>query len=50
MCTPVEWTTAANGNTMSAANTPWVAPENTLAIATSPTGQGAWTRSSISRV
>ena len=35
---------------MAAASTPWMAPETTLATATSHTGHGACTRSSISRV
>ena len=35
---------------MVAESMPWMLPESTLAIATSQIGQGAWTRSSISRV
>ena len=35
---------------MAAEITPWAAPESTFAIATSQIGQGACTRSSISRV
>src|ERR1022692_2473448 len=49
-CTPDAWTTEAIGSTMTADSTPWAAPESTLAMATSQMGQGAWTRSSISRV
>ena len=35
---------------MAADSSPWAAPDRTLATATSQMGQGAWTRSSISRV
>src|ERR1039458_5843241 len=48
--TPGAWTTAAIGNTITAASAPCTAPESTLAIATSQIGHGDWTRSSISRV
>src|SRR5579863_5557856 len=48
--TPGACTTEAMGSTMIADSTPWAAPDNTLAIATSQMGHGAWTRSSISRV
>ena len=48
--TPEAWTTEAIGSTMAADNTPWAAPDRTLAAATSQIGHGAWTRSSISRV
>ena len=48
--TPVAWTTAAIGNTISAASTPWTDPESTFEMATSQIGHGAWTRSSISLV
>src|SRR5215472_13077074 len=49
-CTPDACTTAAIGSTMIADSTPWAAPDTTLATATSQMGQGACTRSSISRV
>ena len=42
--------TSAIGSTITAETTPWAAPERTFAIATSQIGQGACTRSSISRV
>ena len=48
--TPAAWTTEAMGSTMTAEMSPWTAPESTLDMATSQIGQGAWTRSSISRV
>ena len=48
--TPGACTTEAIGSTMAADSTPCAAPDSTLAIATSQMGQGAWTRSSISRV
>ena len=48
--TPLAWTTAAIGKTMSADRSPWAAPERTFATATSQIGHGACTRSSISRV
>ncbi len=48
--TPGACTTAAIGRTMTADSTPWAAPDSTLAMATSQIGQGACTRSSISRV
>ena len=48
--TPCAWTTAAIGNTISAAISPWAAPDRTFATATSQIGHGACTRSSISRV
>src|SRR4029077_9984874 len=48
--TPGACTTDAIGSTMAADSIPWAAPDSTLAIATSQIGQGAWTRSSISRV
>ena len=44
------WTTAAIGNTIAAASRPWMAPNTTFSIATSDTGSGASTRSSISFV
>ena len=43
-------TTAAIGNTMHAASSPWIAPDTTFSSATSDTGSGASTRSSISFV
>src|SRR5436309_6425851 len=43
-------TTDAMGNTMTAAIRPWIAPVVTLPMATSDTGRGASTRSSISLV
>jgi hypothetical protein len=49
-CTGLAGTTAAIGNTMSAAIKPWMAPDVTLASATIDTGSGASTRSSISFV
>ena len=49
-CTPGACTTEAIGSTMAADSRPWAAPESTLAMATSQIGQGACTRSSISRV
>src|SRR5689334_24485317 len=49
-CTPAACTTDAIGSTIAAENTPWAAPDSTLAIATSQIGHGACTRSSISRV
>ena len=49
-CTPGACTTEAMGSTMIADSTPWAAPDSTLATATSQMGQGACTRSSISRV
>ena len=49
-CTPGACTTEAIGSTMIADSTPWAAPDSTLAMATSQIGQGACTRSSISRV
>src|SRR5579875_4128814 len=48
--TPGECTTLAIGKTMTAAMRPWTSPKRTLDPATSHTGHGAWTRSSISRV
>ena len=48
--TPAAWMTEAMGSTMTAEIKPWMAPERTLAAATSQMGHGAWTRSSISRV
>ena len=48
--TPGACTTEAMGSTMTAESRPWNVPERTLAIATNQIGQGAWTRSSISRV
>ncbi len=48
--TPLAWTTEAMGRTMTAEMRPCTAPDRTLAMATSQMGQGAWTRSSISRV
>ena len=48
--TPLAWTTEAMGRTMAAEMSPWIAPERTFSQATSQIGQGAWTRSSISRV
>jgi hypothetical protein len=38
------------GSTMIADSTPWAAPESTFSTASSQIGQGACTRSSISRV
>ena len=43
-------TTAAIGNTIAAASIPWIAPNATFSSATSDTGSGASTRSSISFV
>ena len=43
-------TTAAIGNTIAAASSPWIAPKMTFSSATSDTGSGASTRSSISLV
>jgi hypothetical protein len=43
-------TTAAIGNTSRAASSPWIAPDVTFPSATSATGSGARTRSSISFV
>ena len=48
--TPAACTTEAIGNTMAAEISPCAPPEITLEIATSQIGQGACTRSSISRV
>ena len=48
--TGVAGTTAAIGNTRSAENRPLSAPQIAFWIATSATGIGASTRSSISRV
>ena len=48
--TPAAWTTDAMGSTMMAEINPWAPPEMTFEIATSQIGQGACTRSSISRV
>ena len=48
--TPPACTTEAMGRTMMAEITPCMAPDKTLAMATSQMGHGAWTRSSISRV
>ena len=48
--TPAAWTTEAMGRTMAAERSPCTPPEITLEMATSQIGQGAWTRSSISRV
>ena len=49
-CTPLAWITDAIGNTMAAAIRPCTAPAITLPTATSHTGMGARTRSSISLV
>ena len=49
-CTGVAGMNAANGNTTSAANIPWIPPATTFSIATPAIGSGAITRSSISRV
>ncbi len=49
-CTGVAGTIAAIGNTSNAANKPLNAPVIAFWIATSDTGSGASTRSSISRV
>ena len=49
-CTPEACTTAAIGNTITAASNPCAAPESTFESATSQIGHGACTRSSISRV
>ena len=43
-------TTAAIGNTIAAASNPCIAPNTTFSTATSDTGSGASTRSSISFV
>ena len=48
--TPAACTTEAMGRTMAAESRPWAPPEMTLEMATSQIGQGACTRSSISRV
>src|ERR1700684_2761224 len=48
--TPAACTTEAIGSTMAAEMMPCTAPDSTLAMATSQIGQGACTRSSISRV
>ena len=48
--TPAACTTDAIGKTMAAEMSPCAPPEMTLEMATSQMGQGAWTRSSISRV
>ena len=49
-CTGVAGTTVAIGNTISPANRHWRAPATIFSKATSCTGSGASTRSSISRV
>ena len=48
--TPAACTTEAMGRTMAAEISPCTAPDRTLEMATSQIGQGACTRSSISRV